>query len=37
MASTVGVRYAAGQIKATNAILNILTVGFKPEIYAEIF
>lgn len=28
MSSTTGVRYAAGQIKATNAILNVLTVGF---------
>jgi len=30
MASTVGARYATGRIKATNATLNILTVGFSP-------
>lgn len=30
MASTVGARYAAGRIKATNALLDIMTVGFSP-------
>jgi DNA-binding beta-propeller fold protein YncE len=30
MASTVGARYACGRTKATNAVLNVLTVGFSP-------
>lgn len=30
MASTVGARYATGRIKATNAQLDIKTVGFAP-------
>jgi len=30
MASTVGARYATGEVKATNAELKVLTVGFAP-------
>lgn len=30
MASTAGARYAAGRVRATNAELKVLTVGFAP-------
>ena len=31
MSSATGARYAAGQVKATNAELKVLTVGFTPK------
>jgi hypothetical protein len=31
MSSTVGSKYVSGQVKATNATLNVLVVGFMPK------